>query len=245
MSEYIVNYIYLLQEREFIKTNENIYKIGMTKKQNNKRFNQYPKGSILLFQMICNDCVFIEKQLIKIFKETFIKRIDIGNEYFEGIYNDMINIIFSTIKNEKEITDNEKQIQHNRSNMDINMSNQKHECIICNYTSFRKNNYDRHILSSKHIHKTHKKVKKHKCSMCNFECNNPYNYNLHLSCKKHIQNLKNQEINKNITSLDMSTNIIDISMNNVEIFKNEIISTLMNKLNFVLEENKNILAEQT
>jgi len=57
--------------------------------------------------------------------------------------------------------------------------------------------------------------------------------------------LKNQELNKNITSLDMSANIIDISMNNVEIFKNEIISTLMNQLNFVLEENKNILAEQT
>lgn len=36
------NYIYLLQEREFIKTNENVYKVGMTKKENHKRFNQYP-----------------------------------------------------------------------------------------------------------------------------------------------------------------------------------------------------------
>ena len=27
----IINYIYLLQEREFIKTKENIYKVGMTK----------------------------------------------------------------------------------------------------------------------------------------------------------------------------------------------------------------------
>lgn len=31
-------YIYLLQEREFIKTNENIYKIGKTKQENCKRF---------------------------------------------------------------------------------------------------------------------------------------------------------------------------------------------------------------
>jgi hypothetical protein len=145
---------------------------------------------------------------------------------------------------------NEKQIQHDSNNIDmnfekekcLNMSNQKHECTLCDYTSLRKNNYDRHMLSSKHIRKTQENVKKHKCSMCNFEGNNSYNYNLHLSSKKHIQNLKNQESNKNI---DLSANTIDISMNNVEIFKNEIISTLMNQLNFVLEENKNILAEQT
>ena len=41
-------YIYLLQEREFIKTKEPIYKIGKTKQVNNKRFGQYPKGSVLL-----------------------------------------------------------------------------------------------------------------------------------------------------------------------------------------------------
>lgn len=33
-------YIYLLQEREFIKTKENIYKIGKTKQVNNNRIIQ-------------------------------------------------------------------------------------------------------------------------------------------------------------------------------------------------------------
>jgi hypothetical protein len=98
------NYIYLLQEREFIKTNENIYKVGRTKKENHERFNQYPKGSVLLFQMICNDCENIEKMLIKKFKERFNQRKDIGNEYFEGDYEIMIDIIYSTIKNEMCIT---------------------------------------------------------------------------------------------------------------------------------------------
>jgi hypothetical protein len=32
-----VEYIYLLQEREFIKTNEPIYKVGRTKAEHNKR----------------------------------------------------------------------------------------------------------------------------------------------------------------------------------------------------------------
>ena len=96
----MTNYIYLLQEREFVKTNENIYKVGMTKKENYERFNQYPKGSILLFQMICNDCNNIEKCVLKIFREKFKQRKDIGNEYFEGDYRVMIDIIHLKIKNE-------------------------------------------------------------------------------------------------------------------------------------------------
>ena len=92
-------YIYLLQEREFIKTKEPVYKVGMTKKENYERFNQYPKGSVLLFQMICNNCKNMEKLVLKKFKETFNQRKDIGNEYFEGECAVMIDIIYLTIKN--------------------------------------------------------------------------------------------------------------------------------------------------
>jgi hypothetical protein len=98
----MTNYIYLLQEREFIKTNEKIYKVGMTQKENFERFNQYPKGSVLLFQIICHDCKNMEVQVIKQFKEKFIQRKDIGSEYFEGNYKSMIDIIYSTVKSEEE-----------------------------------------------------------------------------------------------------------------------------------------------
>jgi len=64
------HYIYLLQEREFTKTSEPIYKVGRTTKSNHQRFNQYPNGSILLFQMICNNCKNIERCIIKQFKEN-------------------------------------------------------------------------------------------------------------------------------------------------------------------------------
>lgn len=94
-------YIYLLQEREFIKTHEPIYKVGMTKQDNHARFKQYPKGSVLLFQMICTDCSNTEKQILKSFRKQFSARKDIGAEYFEGKYNDMIDVIYSTIKSEK------------------------------------------------------------------------------------------------------------------------------------------------
>jgi hypothetical protein len=91
--KYKYNYIYLVQEREFIKTEENIFKIGMTRRPNLERVNQYPKGSDLLIQIRCIDCITLEKELITIFKDKFIQRKDIGNEYFEGDSEIMIDLI--------------------------------------------------------------------------------------------------------------------------------------------------------
>ncbi len=92
-------YIYLLQEREFIKTKENIYKIGKTTQPNHERLKQYPKGSSLLLQSVCSDCNIIEKELINEFKHKFKQRLDIGIEYFEGNYIDMIRVINTGIDN--------------------------------------------------------------------------------------------------------------------------------------------------
>jgi len=93
------NSIYLLQEREFINSNENIYKIGRTKQANIQRFNQYPKGSKLLLHIVCDDCDILETELIRDFKNKYIHRKDIGNEYFEGDYKEMIKDIYNKITN--------------------------------------------------------------------------------------------------------------------------------------------------
>jgi hypothetical protein len=90
-----MNYIYIIQLREFI--GKDIYKIGRTKQENNKRMGQYTKGSILHLQTTCNDCIKSEKNLIKLFKEKYIHRNDLGNEYFEGNINHMKADIFSEI----------------------------------------------------------------------------------------------------------------------------------------------------
>lgn len=92
------SYIYLLIEREFIKTREAVYKIGMTRKENHVRFDQYPKGSQLLFQIICDDCLNHETRLIRSFKTLFTQRTDYGREYFEGDYRAMIDCIYTEIK---------------------------------------------------------------------------------------------------------------------------------------------------
>lgn len=93
------NYIYLLQEREFITTKQNIYKLGKTKQENLRRFKQYPKGSKLIIQQVCDDCDMLETQLIRYFKNKYIHRKDIGNEYFEGDNNEMVKDIHNKITN--------------------------------------------------------------------------------------------------------------------------------------------------
>ena len=99
------NYIYLLKLREFIKTNENIYKVGRTCRPNLTRFKNYPNGSQLVFQMLCYDCVSLEKKILENFMKNpeIIFRKDIGNEYFEGDYKLMADIIYRTIYEEPKI----------------------------------------------------------------------------------------------------------------------------------------------
>lgn len=91
------NYIYLLQLREFKTTHQFVYKIGKTKQNHLKRFHQYPKGSKLIMQYICNNCDEMEKKLLKDFAEKYIHRKDIGKEYFEGNFVDMIQDINNKI----------------------------------------------------------------------------------------------------------------------------------------------------
>jgi hypothetical protein len=88
-------YIYLLQEREFIKTNESIYKIGKSKQEFNKRINGYPKQSHVYLQIYTNNVDAYEKILLDIFSLNFTKRTDIGNEYFDGDVKHMLKIILN------------------------------------------------------------------------------------------------------------------------------------------------------
>jgi hypothetical protein len=148
------NYIYLLCEREFIKTNEPIYKIGRSLQENLKRIQSYPNGSKLLLQSICEDCTDSEKELIKLFKLNFIHRNDIGNEYFEGNCYKMIQIMTEylittfTQKNLFDIVHNveDKSDENTESVKDKNYENtendeeeeHEHEFIIDNIDEYLK-----------------------------------------------------------------------------------------------------------
>ena len=76
-------YIYILQEREFVRNNENCYKLGKTVHPK-QRLSSYPKGSKVHMVMPCDDCGKAETDLLDLFRGLFVSRKDIGLEYFEG-----------------------------------------------------------------------------------------------------------------------------------------------------------------
>ena len=90
--------VYIIHDAVSIAAKENVYKIGRTSQQDLSRFKNYSKGSKLLFLMICNNSIQIEKDIIELFKTKYIHKQNRGAEYFEGEYNmmikDIINIIF-------------------------------------------------------------------------------------------------------------------------------------------------------
>jgi hypothetical protein len=93
-------YIYMLREREFIASNQDIYKIGRSEQENCIRVVKYPKSSELISKNSCFDCLEMENYLIKLFKNKYIQRTDIGAEYFEGNVTQMQNDICMTIVND-------------------------------------------------------------------------------------------------------------------------------------------------
>jgi len=84
------NYMYLLQEREFIRSEQPVYKMGITKTLYN-RMGQYPKGSIIICVMPIDGDP--ETLCLHRFREIFIARTDIGSEYFQGNIDEMVKLL--------------------------------------------------------------------------------------------------------------------------------------------------------
>mgnify|MGYP006087869155 CR=1 FL=1 len=179
-------YIYVLQEREFVNSNKNIYKIGKSKQHNLKRFKQYPKGSVLLLQLFCNDCDTFEKYLIQLFIINYKQIRSVGIEYFEGEFKSMYIDIFNhfyqqhTIFKQQNIykCDSCNTILSSKRNLEchiLNVCKFNHSCDKCNKT-FKSNNY---LL----VHKK-KCVGIFKCHKCSKILSRKQTYLNHISkCK--------------------------------------------------------------
>jgi hypothetical protein len=95
--------IYLIHEREFVRLEEDVFKLGTSKNLQN-RVKNYPKNSLVILQMECECRNAIEKDLLKIFREKFGSTI-YGREYFRGNKKEMVKIITEYI-NEYQKNDN-------------------------------------------------------------------------------------------------------------------------------------------
>ena len=157
------HYIYLIQLREFIKTNEPVYKIGKTTQDGMNRIKQYPKGSRIILFMKCKNCHDLER----IIKEKFIKkyriRRDIGSEYFEGDEEKMYwSIIYLLIKEKikTEEDSDESDEESDMSDTDISTDDKEdsdnmkeEEIVVSSYADYMKYSKIREIIiTSKKTH---------------------------------------------------------------------------------------------
>ncbi len=90
-------WIYLIKEREFIKTKENIFKIGKTTSIKS-RMPAYPRDSILYQCFYCPSNIHVvEKQFISMFDEQFTQQENIGREYYFSKNESDIITFFHTL----------------------------------------------------------------------------------------------------------------------------------------------------
>ena len=117
-----MEYVYLVIEREFVHSDQSVYKIGRSSQENNSRIQQYPKGTQLICQLRVMDSHFLEREIIQLFKHKYIQRSDIGREYFEGDSYHMQLDIFTLISTYNFIVPNTSSLfseflQNHRSHM--------------------------------------------------------------------------------------------------------------------------------
>jgi hypothetical protein len=193
-------YIYLVQEREFVKSNEDIYKIGKSKQENLKRFNSYPNGSKLLIQCICTNCNKIERKLIKLFREKYEIQRDIGNEYFKGNYIEMIKDIHENIFN---FVDDTEEIFEDDFEKVVIREVIKNEIIGKKEKVVKKKIIKKNIIKETIVKKEDINIVVYNCDYCDYTSNKKANVILHTDIKHRYMKEDEDDIKKNEDDNDL------------------------------------------
>ena len=153
-------YCYINHEREFIKCDQDIYKIGKTQFTANKRLKQYPKGTIQKIKKNMNNYTECENELIEQFDKLFTQRSDIGREYYEGDYEKMedafIKITRKYMGKIEWVKYKHKQIvkikgKSKKSDVKIiKYLDGKYKCNLCKFSTDSKWNHSRHMIGMNH-----------------------------------------------------------------------------------------------
>jgi hypothetical protein len=91
-------YIYIIKEREFINTNENVYKIGSSMSVN-ENMSYIPRGSNIHMMVKVENAANVEEEIITQLKKckSLIHYSCIGDEYFQGDIITIINAVTQAI----------------------------------------------------------------------------------------------------------------------------------------------------
>lgn len=109
-------------------------------------------------------------------------------------------------------------------------------CDICNYTTDKRGNYNRHLNTKKHKKKVMSIGEVFKCSLCNYVTVRRNNYLRHLRSAIHKEDEDDIDINDD-EMVNLSNKIINLNKDDVE---TENLITLQNSINKILEEQENL-----
>jgi len=87
------------------------------------------------------------------------------------------------------------------------------QCEKCRFVCSSKKDWNRHILTRKHILNISNIAKKPHCNFCDYSCSKKSDYTKHILTQKHIRNIKVAENTQNVVCLEdtRNKNIQDIS----------------------------------
>jgi len=105
-----------------------IYKIGRSRQPDVKRIRSYPNTYQVISMNTCENCVYIESELLKLFHKKY--KIAYRREYFVG----------DEVEMAKDI----------RTMIDASISNNHFECKLCSFDTHVKTEYDFHLTTEEH-----------------------------------------------------------------------------------------------
>lgn len=105
------HYIYLIQPIRFLEQNEPTYKIGKTTTNIFEYLQKkYLKTSKVIFTSEVINCHELEREIINLFDKIFVKRTDVGLEYYTGNVNKMVEILGLLVLKQKIVVESFKEL---------------------------------------------------------------------------------------------------------------------------------------
>jgi len=105
------HYIYIIHTIRFLEQNEPTYKIGKTTTNIFEYLpKKYKKTSKVIYTAEVINCHKLEREIINLFDQVFVKRIDAGLEYYSGNINKMVEIIGLLVLKEKILAETYKEL---------------------------------------------------------------------------------------------------------------------------------------
>lgn len=101
-----LEYVYIIRLREFIRLNEQTYKIGKTKRTPMKRMIEHPNESEIIAFISVRNCTAVENDIKKTFAEQFIQMKRYGTEYFYGDPTEMLKALMVLVAKHVEMREN-------------------------------------------------------------------------------------------------------------------------------------------